>query len=89
MTVIKIHRNDAPGPAIANCTHALLKMVDSGPSRLSFLDPVNDLRISNLEFVEMKQELDKLEGTMQHYGCTICPQFTEHVSMICTCMAVL
>eukprot|EP00731_Ephydatia_muelleri_P024167 Em0016g438a len=74
-------RNDAPGPAIANCTHALLKMVDSGPSRLSFLDPVNDLRISNLEFVEMKQELDKLEGTMQHYGCTICPQFTEHFAI--------
>ena len=74
------HRNDAPGPAIANCVHALLKMIDSGPSRLSLLDPVNDLRINNMEFVELKEEMNKLEGTMQHYNCTHCPHFSEHVS---------
>ena len=70
-------------PVIANCVQALLKMVDSGPSRLSTLDPVNNLRINNMEFVKMKEEKDKLEGTMEHYDSTHCPQFTEHVSTIC------
>ena len=59
---------------------ALLALAGKYPGGLKPLDPVKDLKMGNLDFVEMKQEKERFEGTLEHYSCIRCYQFKEHVS---------
>ena len=74
--------NDTPGPAVTKATQALLMLVESHPEGLIPMNPVRNLRVTSMDFVEMREEREQFEGTLQHYSCTHCPEFTDHVSKV-------
>ena len=46
---------------------------------LQILDPVKDLRVMDMEFVEMRDECEQLKKMLGQFICTSCPLFTDHV----------
>ena len=61
-------------------TQALLRLTEAFPDGVPALCPVRHLRITDLEFVQTRDERESLEATMDCYNCSRCPQFREHVS---------
>ena len=75
-------RDHPPGPAAAKAAQGLLRLVELHPLTPPILHPIHDLRVSSMEFVEMKEERDQFEALLEHYTCIRCPEFNEHVSLI-------
>ncbi len=73
-------RDAPPSPPSSKATQDLLRLVESFPSGVPPLDPVRDLRVTMMEFVQMRDERRQFESTLEHYSCTRCPEFLEHVS---------
>ena len=50
------------------------------------VDPMKDLKKTDLDYVSAREELSVVEETMNSYSCVACPDFVEHVSIkfICT-----
>lgn len=71
-------RDAPPGPAAAKAAQELLRLVELHPLAPPILHPIHDLRVSSMEFVEMKEERDQFRATLEHYTCTRCPEFDEH-----------
>ena len=44
--------------------------------------PVRDLKIKDLEYIQMSDEKKILESVIGTYDCIQCPQFKKHVSEI-------
>ena len=63
-------------------TQALLRLTEAFPQGVPALSPVKHLRITDMEFVEMRDEREKLESTMEFYTCKRCPDFEAHVSAL-------
>ena len=55
-----------------------LRKLSTGPP-VSLLDPVRDLKLNDLRFVELRDECQLVEATMSHFSCSECPQFDQHV----------
>ena len=64
---------------VAIATQTLLRLTEAFPGGVPYLDPVRDLKLSNMEFVEMREEREQFEATLQHYSCKRCPEFEKHV----------
>lgn len=62
-------------------TQAVLRLTEAFPDGVPSLDPVKQLHITDMEFVQMRDEREKLESTMNSYTCTRCPDFEAHVSL--------
>ena len=75
-----INRGSPPGQACVKTTQALLRLTEAFPSGVPALCPVRQLRVSDMEFVQMRDERESLESTMDCYTCTRCPEFQSHVS---------
>ena len=70
-------RDAPPGPAATHATQELLRLVEAHPSGdIPSFNP----GVTSMEYVEMRDECQQFEPTLQHYACTRCPQLTEHVS---------
>lgn len=61
---------------------ALLRLTEAFPDGIPSLDPVKHLHITDMEFVQMRDEREKLESTMNSYTCTRCLDFEAHVSSL-------
>ena len=61
-------------------TQGLLRLTEAFPDGVPALRPVRELRITDMEFVQIRDEREKLESTMDCYTCCHCPQFEAHVS---------
>ena len=70
-------RDAPPGPAATHATQELLRLVEAHPNgNIPSFNP----GVTSMEYVEMRDECQQFEPTLQHYACTHCPQLTEHVS---------
>lgn len=79
--VLILLRDASPGPATTRVTQELLQLVEAYPTGdVPSFDPVKDLQVTSMEFVEMKEEREQFEGVLQHYFCTHCPELPDHVS---------
>lgn len=74
------HRDASPATATSMASLALLQLAGKRPRDIGFLDPVKDLKMNTMEFIELKRDKEQFENTMEHYSCIRCPQFVEHVS---------
>lgn len=72
-------REDPPWPATTKATQGLLRMIEAYPS-LIFLDMLRDLKVTNMEYVQMTEDKIRIESTLEGYSCLHCPQFQRHVS---------
>ena len=75
-----IDRDAPPGQACVVATQALLRLTEAFPSGVPALCPVRQLRVTDMEFVQMRDERERLESTMDCYTCVRCPEFESHVS---------
>lgn len=79
--VLILLRDASPGPATTRATQELLQLVEAYPTGdVPSFDPVKDLQVTSMEFVEMKDEREQFEDVVQHYSCTRCPELPDHVS---------
>ena len=76
-----MHRDSPPAPVAAMATQALLRLTEEFPS---IVDPVRDLKITDMEFVQMKEEKEQFEAALEYYSCKRCPEFEQHVRLSCT-----
>ena len=74
------YRDSSPGQVCVMATQALLRLTEAFPQGVAALSPVKHLRITDMEFVEMRDEREKLESMMDFYTCKRCPEFEAHVS---------
>ena len=72
-------RNDPPGQNTSLATQELLRLVEANPSGLGTLDPINDLKLRDMELVEQFQTLKQLEDGFQHFKCVHDPSFLDNV----------
>ena len=82
-------RNDPPGQNTSVATQELLRLVEANPLGLGTLDPINDLRLRDMELVEQFQTLKQLEDGFQHFKCVHDPSFVDNVRIYCLVMEVL
>ena len=62
---------------------AILQQIsETQPKGLAILDPVKDLKMSGLGYIELRDEKEMVEDTMLCYSCIKCPKFNEHVSYL-------
>lgn len=74
-----VARSSAPAADTTKAVELLRKYSEGYPEGLELLDPVKDLKIKELNFVEMMEEKRTVEGTMSYFTCLSCPNFEEHV----------
>ena len=74
-----VARSNAPAANTTKAVELLRKYSEGYPEGLELLDPVRDLKIKELSFVEMMEEKRAVEGTMSYFTCLSCPNFEEHV----------
>ena len=58
----------------------LSQLVADNPQGLPSLDPMRDLKLNDMQYVEMREEKEQFESTMPLYRCINCPDFEQHVS---------
>ena len=75
-------RDSPPGQVCVMATQTLLRLTEAFPTGIAPLEPVKHLRITDMEFVQTRDEREKLESTMDYFSCKRCPQFEEHVSYL-------
>ena len=73
-------RNDPPGQNTSVAAQELLRLVEANPSGLPGLDPINDLKLRDMELVEQFSTLRQLQEGFQHYRCVHDPSFNDNVS---------
>ena len=74
-----VARSNAPAADTTKAVELLRKYSEGYPEGLELLDPVRDLKIKELSFVETMEEKRTVEGTMSYFTCLSCPNFKEHV----------
>ena len=74
-----LYRNDPPGQNTSVATQELLRLVEANPAGLAGLDPINDLKLRDMELVEQFYTLRQLEDGFQHYTCVHDPSFLDNV----------
>ena len=79
LNLLYVARSNAPAADTIKAVELLKKYSEGYPEGLELLDPVRDLKIKDLTFVEMMEEKRTVEETMAHFTCLSCPQFEEHV----------
>ena len=81
-----IFRSEMPSPAVVQATQCLVtataSQATSSLASLPALNPVRDLKVTNMDYVAMGEERLQLEAMVQHHTCVRCPLFKEHVSII-------
>lgn len=61
----------------------MLRQLSDVPIKdLGLLDPIAALKVNSLDYVEMKSDKERIEGTLLCYTCIKCPQFLEHVRVL-------
>ena len=53
-----------------------------GYPNLRFLDAIQDLKVTGMEYVQVAENIIQLEETLEGYECLHCPQFPNHVHML-------
>ncbi len=61
----------------------LLQLVADNPNGLPSLDPMKDLKINDMGYVDMYEEKKSFESAVMSYKCIQCPQFNQHVCHYC------
>ena len=79
MVPLNSFRKNPPAPETLKAVDALYKLSDSPLRSLKLLDPVKDLKMSDIDYVTTKEEFTVVEQTMNCYTCVTCPKFSEHV----------
>lgn len=79
--VLYVHyREYPPNIAVVKARQDLLDVVKENPNGVSSLDPMKDLKLTSMYFLELKEEKELLEPTMSDHDCIRCPDFKQHVS---------
>lgn len=81
MHCVLVHRNDPPGQNTSVTTQELLRLVEANPTGLPALDPINDLKLRDMELVEQFYSLRQLQQGFQHFKCIHDPSFSENASI--------
>ena len=82
LTSTVINRGSLPGQACMKATQSLLRLTEAFPAGLPALCPVRQLRVTDMGFVQLRDERERLESTMDCYTCVRCPDFEAHVSQV-------
>lgn len=68
-------------PATLKARQELLQLVVDNSDDLPYLDPMRDLKINDMEYVELREKRVILESMVTSYDCVHCPLFERHVSI--------
>ena len=80
MHISIIYREYPHSSAAVKVRQDLLRLVEDNPQGITCLDPMKDLKVNTMEYMELKDEKYRLEKTMCYYDCVRCPDFDDHVS---------
>ena len=72
-------RDDPPSQTTMVAGQELLRLLESNPDGLAYLDPIKDFNMKHLEVVENVKRINHLECMIASYQCIDCPQFVQHV----------
>ena len=73
-------RNDPCGQSTSTATQELLRLIESDSSPMTSLDPIKDLHLRDIDFVEKLQRYLFLKKDFENYACLQDPQFLENVT---------
>lgn len=76
--MVYCNSEDPPSPATAKAIQGLVRMVERYPD-LKFLDAVQDLKVTDMNFVQTLEDKIQVENTLEGYNCLDCPHFQSHV----------
>lgn len=71
-------KDSPPVPETMKAVAILQQISETQPKGLAILDPVKDLKMSGLGYIELRDEKEMVEDTMLCYSCIKCPKFNEH-----------
>lgn len=74
-----IFRNDPPSQSTIMAGQDLLNLAQEFQTSIPLINPVKDLNLNNIDFIENLKRLEKLESNMLTYSCLECTSFSEHV----------
>ena len=74
-----LFRNDPPGQSASMATQDLLRLVEANPNGLPVLDPVRDLHVQDIDYVESHRRLKFLRDSFAKYRCIHDSNFKENV----------
>ena len=73
-------RDNPPGRECSIATQELLRLVETNPDGLEAIDPVKDLNMRDIDFIEKFRRSQFLEQSLQTFQCVHSPHFVEAVS---------
>eukprot|EP00112_Aurelia_sp_Birch-Aquarium-sp1_P007962 Seg187.3 transcript_id=Seg187.3/GoldUCD/mRNA.D3Y31 product="Helicase SKI2W" protein_id=Seg187.3/GoldUCD/D3Y31 len=75
-------RDDPPSQTTVTAGQELLRLVETNPDGLTYLDPIKDFNMKHLEVVEKIKRVNQLESSINSYKCIECPQFEKHFTQV-------
>ena len=75
-------RDEPPSETTVTAGQELLRMTDSNPGGITFMDAIKDFNMKYLDVVEKVKRLKQIEEIINSFQCIQCPQFLEHVSIL-------
>ena len=73
-------RKNPPAAETIEAVKILLKLSDPSSKGPVILDPMRDLKKTDIDYVTAREEYTVVTETMNCYTCITCPDFSEHVS---------
>ncbi|XP_062514975.1 superkiller complex protein 2-like [Corticium candelabrum] len=70
-------RDNPPGRECSIATQELLRLVETNPDGLEAIDPVKDLNMRDIDFIEKFRRSQFLEQSLQTFQCVHSPHFVE------------
>ena len=82
LNYLSLLRDSPPGRDTSRAVQELLLLVDAHTQGgLHILDPVRELKVTDMEYVEMRDERNQLVHLLSELSCRHCPLFEDHVSI--------
>lgn len=72
-------RGDHPSVCCVEAVQELSRLTEKFQSGSYFMDPIKNLKIKDLKYIEMIDKKRWLESVLETYECIRCPHFEEHV----------
>ncbi len=73
-------RKNPPAPETLEAIERLCQLSDTPAKNLPMVDPIKDLKKTDLEYFSLKEEFSVVEQTMNCYTCVTCSELSTHVS---------
>ncbi|XP_057289644.1 SKI2 subunit of superkiller complex protein-like [Hydractinia symbiolongicarpus] len=75
-------KNDPPSQSTIMAGQDLLNLAQEFQTSIPLINPVKDLNLNNIDFIENLKRLEKLESNMLTYSCLECTSFSEHFNLM-------